>query len=542
MTTMTALIPRPNSMSSASGEFVLDASTRISAPDELTGVASWLAGALRPATGLPLREGDGDGTGITLALSNRLGPEAYRLETTPGGVRITGGDAAGVFYGAQVLLQLLPPAIYRKARVEGTHWAVPAVTIEDSPRFTWRGVMLDVARHFMPKHDVLRFIDLLAMHRFNTLHLHLTEDQGWRIEIKRYPLLTEVGSWRHETQVGGALDSPTDGRPHGGFYTQDDIREIVAYASERAITIVPEIDVPGHSQAAIAAYPELGVGGQPREVFTRFGVNYNVLNTEESTVRFYLDVFDEVMDLFPGEFIGVGGDECPKEQWMADSRTQQLLRERGLADEEELQTWFIRRLDDHITARGRRLYGWDEILEGELAPNATVASWRGMTGAAVAIARGHDVVACPDDVVYLDYRQSELPDEPIPVSISLTLEDVYAFEPVPAGLTDEEAKHVLGGQANIWTEHMDSPRTVDYFAFPRLCAVAEALWSSGDRSFGEFKNRLDSHLARLDSVGVEYRHESGPLPWQKRPGIPGRPASREERALAIAELVANIAN
>jgi hexosaminidase len=389
---------------------------------------------------------------------------------------------------------------------------------------------------------VLRFIDLLAMHRFNTLHLHLTEDQGWRIEIKRYPLLTEVGSWRHETQVGGALDSPTDGRPHGGFYTQDDIREIVAYASERAITIVPEIDVPGHSQAAIAAYPELGVGGQPREVFTRFGVNYNVLNTEESTVRFYLDVFDEVMDLFPGEFIGVGGDECPKEQWMADSRTQQLLRERGLADEEELQTWFIRRLDDHITARGRRLYGWDEILEGELAPNATVASWRGMTGAAVAIARGHDVVACPDDVVYLDYRQSELPDEPIPVSISLTLEDVYAFEPVPAGLTDEEAKHVLGGQANIWTEHMDSPRTVDYFAFPRLCAVAEALWSSGDRSFGEFKNRLDSHLARLDSVGVEYRHESGPLPWQKRPGIPGRPASREERALAIAELVANIAN
>jgi hexosaminidase len=227
---------------------------------------------------------------------------------------------------------------------------------------------------------------------------------------------------------------------------------------------------------------------------------------------------------------------------MADSRTQQLLRERGLADEEELQTWFIRRLDDHITARGRRLYGWDEILEGELAPNATVASWRGMTGAAVAIARGHDVVACPDDVVYLDYRQSELPDEPIPVSISLTLEDVYAFEPVPAGLTDEEAKHVLGGQANIWTEHMDSPRTVDYFAFPRLCAVAEALWSSGDRSFGEFKNRLDSHLARLDSVGVEYRHESGPLPWQKRPGIPGRPASREERALAIAELVANIAN
>jgi len=537
---MTALIPRPHSVSDAPGEFVLDASTRISAPDELADVAFWLAGALRPATGLPLREGSGDGSGITLELSGHLGTEGYRLQATPGGVRISGGSAAGVFYGAQVLLQLLPPAVYRKGIVQGVRWAVPAVTIEDSPRFPWRGVMLDVARHFMPKHDVLRFIDLLAMHRFNTLHLHLTEDQGWRIEIKRYPRLTEIGSWRSETQVGGAFDSPTDGRPHGGFYTQDDIREIVSYASARAITIVPEIDVPGHSQAAIAAYPELGVSREPLEVFTRFGINFNVLNTEESTVQFYLDVFDEVMDLFPGEFIGVGGDECPKDQWMADPRTQQLMRERGLADEEELQTWFIRRLDDHITARGRRLYGWDEILEGELAPNATVASWRGMTGAAVAIKRGHDVVACPDDVVYLDYRQSELPDEPIPVSISLTLEDVYAFEPVPAGLSDEEAKHVLGGQANIWTEHMDSPRTVDYFAFPRLCAVAEALWYSGERSFRDFRYRLDTHLARLDAFGVEYRHESGPLPWQKRPGIPGRPASREERAAAIAELVANI--
>jgi hexosaminidase len=537
---MTALIPRPHSLSDAPGEFVLDASTRISAPDELTEVALWLAGALRPATGLPFREGSGDGSGITLGLSNRLAPEGYSLQTAPGGVRITGGSASGVFYGAQVLLQLLPPAIYRKGIVQGVRWAVPAVSIEDRPRFRWRGVMLDVARHFMPKHDVLRFIDLLAMHRFNTLHLHLTEDQGWRIEIKRYPRLTEIGSWRTETQVGGALDSPADGRPHGGFYTQDDIREIVAYASARAITIVPEIDVPGHSQAAIAAYPELGVSGEPLEVFTRFGINFNVLNTEESTVQFYLNVFDEVMDLFPGEFIGVGGDECPKDQWMADPRTQQLMRERGLGDEEELQTWFIRRLDDHITARGRRLYGWDEILEGELAPNATVASWRGMTGAAVAIKRGHDVVACPDDVVYLDYRQTELPDEPIPVSISLTLEDVYAFEPVPAGLSDEEAEHVLGGQANIWTEHMDSPRTVDYFAFPRLCAVAEALWYGGERSFPDFRNRLDTHFARLDAFGVEYRHESGPLPWQKRPGIPGRPASREERAAAIAELVANI--
>ncbi|MFD3448646.1 beta-N-acetylhexosaminidase [Microbacteriaceae bacterium 4G12] len=538
---MTALLPRPNSLTDGSGEYLLDASTRITAPDELAGVAAWLVGALRPATGLPLREGNGDGSGITLTLSSDLGPEGYRLESSPAGVRIEGGDLSGASYGAQVLLQLLSPAVYRKAPVKGVRWAVPAVTVEDSPRFAWRGVMLDVARHFLPKHDVLRFLDVMAMHRFNTLHLHLTEDQGWRIEILRYPRLTDVGSWRRETQVGGAPDSPTDGRPHGGFYTQDDIREIVAYASARAITVVPEIDVPGHSQAAIAAYPELGVSGEPLEVFTRFGINYNVLNTEESTVQFYLNVFDEVMDLFPSPFIGVGGDECTKEQWAGDARTQELMRERGLADEEELQTWFIRRLDDHISARGRRLYGWDEILEGELAPSATVASWRGMTGARVALRRGHDVVACPDDVVYLDYRQSELPDEPIPVSISLTLEDVYAFDPVPSGITEEEATHVLGGQANIWTEHMDNPRTIDYFAYPRLCAVAEALWSSGERSFAEFTERLEVHLARLDAVGVEYRHADGPRPWQTRPGIPGRPATREERAVYMAEVVANIA-
>jgi hexosaminidase len=553
------LLPRVDQLTRASGAYLLDAATRVSAPDELAGTVAWLQAALRPATGLPLRDGDGDGSGITLDLDPSLDDEGYRLEVRPAGVRVTGGSAAGVFYGAQVLRQLLPPEIHRRALVEGVEWSVPAVDVADSPRFGWRGMHLDVARHFLPTHDVMRLIDLMAMHRLNTLHWHLTEDQGWRIEILKYPRLTEVGAWRASSQVGAGPEATQDGRPHGGFYTQADIREVVAYAAARHVTVVPEIDVPGHSMAAITAYPHLGVGAvevggrpvpEPRQIAvgTEWGIFDDVLNTEQSTVDFYQDVLTEVMDLFPGTWIGVGGDECPKAQWKTDPRTQELMRERGLADEEQLQAWFIGQLDEHVTAAGRRTFGWDEILEGHgadgarpMSPGATVASWRGMTGAVTAARLGYDVVACPDDQVYLDYRQSDSPDEPIPVSIVLGLEDVYAFEPVPAELTTEEARHVLGGQANVWTEHMDSPRTVDFLVFPRLCAVADVLWSDAPRDFAGFSARLDHHLLRLDAAGVEYHRASGPLPWQTRPGVPGRPASREDRAAYIAEITANIA-
>jgi hexosaminidase len=392
----------------------------------------------------------------------------------------------------------------------------------------------------MPKHDVLRFIDLIAMHKLNVLHLHLTDDQGWRIEIKRYPRLATVGGWRRESQVGAGPEAGTDGRPHGGYYTQDDIREIVAYAAERFVTVVPEIESPGHVQAAIAAYPELGVTGEPLGVFTRWGINPNVLRVNDHTVEFFTNVLDEVMELFPSAYIGVGGDECPKQQWRDDPATQQRMRELGLTDEDQLQSWFITRLGDHLSARGRRLFGWDEILEGGLAPGAVVASWRGLTGAITAARTGHDVVVCPDDGVYLDYRQSDADDEPIPVGLVLTVEDVYNFDPVPAELSAAEVGHVLGGQANIWTEHMDSPRTVDFFAFPRLCAVSEALWGGPERDFADFSRRLELHLARLDAIGVEYHRADGPLPWQARPGVQGRPRTREERAAQIAEMTANI--
>ncbi|WP_269044666.1 beta-N-acetylhexosaminidase [Paenarthrobacter sp. Z7-10] len=534
-----SLIPRPVSVTQGDGVFVLDAATAVDAPAALRGVAAWLQGALRPATGLQIAAGVGGN--VVLLTEPGLAAEGFELTVTPAEVRIAGGSAAGVFYGCQALLGLLPPAIHRRAPVAGIRWQIPTGTVHDAPRFGWRGVMLDVARHFLPKREVFRFLDLMAMHRLNMLHLHLTDDQGWRLEIRRYPRLTEIGAWRRETQVGAGPDAPGNGRPHGGFYSQDDIREIVAYAAERFITVVPEIESPGHVQAALAAYPQLGVSGGNLEVFTRWGINYNVLNMAETTVRFFTDVLNEVMDLFPSPYIGVGGDECPKDQWILDPRTQQRIAELGLADEEELQSWFIRRLNDHLRSAGRSLFGWDEILEGGGAPGATVASWRGTAGAVAAARSGCDVVSCPDDQAYLDYRQSDSPREPIPVSVVLTLRDVYHFDPVPAQLTAAEAEHVLGGQGNIWTEHMDSPRTVDYFAFPRLCALAEALWSAKGGDFEDFDRRLQLHLARLDALGVEYRRAAGPLPWQQRPGVPGRPETQDQRAAHIAALVANIA-
>jgi hexosaminidase len=543
-----AVVPAPTSLTEGSGAFALHDRVRIVAPGELSRTVAWLQSALRPATGLLLAAAGPDwrsaDRAIVVGLDTRLEPSGYRLEVTVDGIVLQGADEAGLFAGCQTLLQLLPPDIYRRARVADVEWVIPAVSIADAPRFEWRGAMLDVARHFMPKNDVLRFIDLMAMHKLNTLHWHLSDDQGWRVEILRYPRLTEIGSWRRETQVGAVAGSPTDGRPHGGFYTQADIREIVAYAAERHITVVPEIDVPGHSQAAIAAYPELGVGGEARlrQVHTGWGVILDVLNMEESTVEFYRGVLDEIIDLFPSPYIGIGGDECPRDQWRSDPRTQELMRERGLTDESQLQTWFMARLDEHVTSRGRRSVGWDEILEGDVSRSTVVLSWRGMTGAVTAARRGHDVVSCPDDQVYLDYRQSERPDEPIPVAIPLTLRDVYAFEPVPESLTPDEATRILGGQGNIWTEHMDSPRTVDYFAFPRLCALAEVLWSGPGGDFDDFAGRLDTHLARLDAIGVEYRRADGPRPWQTRPGVVGRPSTREEREAYFAELIAAIAD
>ncbi|WP_190201534.1 beta-N-acetylhexosaminidase [Streptomyces djakartensis] len=533
---MTDLIPAPRDVVAGSGEVRLTAHSRLYADAATEGVGHWLRTVLREATGLPLREGrelgDAGGDGIGLQLDTDLGPEEYRLVSDQNGVLVEGGSAAGAFWGAQTLRQLLGPDAYRRAPLDRHRtWAVPHVTIADAPRFPWRGLMLDVARHFTPKEGVLRCLDLMAAHKLNVFHFHLTDDQGWRLEIRRHPLLTEIGSWRARTKTGHGTSPLWEEKPHGGHYTQDDIREIVAYAAERHITVVPEIDVPGHSQAAIAAYPELGntdvIDTTALSVRDTWGVNPNVLAPTDNTLRFYEGVFEEVLELFPSEFVHVGGDECPKGQWRRSATAQARIRELGLADEDELQSWFIGHFDDWLSARGRRLIGWDEILEGGLARGAAVSSWRGYAGGVAAARAGHDVVMCPEQQVYLDHRQSPGPDEPVPIGWVRTLEDVYRFEPVPPELSPEEARHVLGTQANVWTEVMEDQARVDYQTFPRLAAFAEVAWSDlpapAARDFTGFERRMTAHYRRLDALGVAYRPPSGPLPWQRRPGVPGRP-------------------
>ncbi|MYV89806.1 beta-N-acetylhexosaminidase [Streptomyces sp. SID1034] len=541
------LIPAPRTTHQADAPNRLTPATTLHTAPGTEPLAALLRGTIGAATGLALPEGGGDGEGdgntdrIVLRLDPDLpgGPEAYRLSTDRTlqnvAALVEGATPAGVFRGMQTLRQLLGPEAFRRAPVAaGRDWTLPGVTIEDSPRFGWRGLMLDVARHFMPKDGVLRYLDLIAAHKLNVFHFHLTDDQGWRIEIKRYPRLTEVGAWRSRTKWGHRASPLWDEKPHGGYYTQDDIREIVAYAAERHIRVVPEIDLPGHSQAAIAAYPELGntdvIDTASLSVWDTWGVNPNVLAPTDNTLRFYEGVLEEVLDLFPEDvspFIHIGGDECPKEQWQKSDVAQDRIRELGLGGENELQSWIIRHFDTWLSARGRRLIGWDEILEGGLAPGAAVSSWRGYGAGIAAAEAGHDVVMCPEQYVYLDHRQAPGADEPVPIGFVRTLEDVYRFEPVPPQLGPEAAAHVLGTQANAWTEVMENQSRVDYQVFPRLAAFAEVAWSAlpapAERDFADFERRMAAHYKRLDALGVDYRPPAGPLPWQQRPGVVGRP-------------------
>ncbi|MDT0435813.1 MULTISPECIES: beta-N-acetylhexosaminidase [Streptomyces] len=529
------LIPAPRSVGTPSPDGpLLDAGTVLWAGPGTGTTERALRATLGAAFGLALPPGPADTPGaVRLLVDDTLPPEGYRLTTRAAdGVEIRGGDPAGVFWGAQTLRQLLGPHAFRRAPVApGGPPRLPELTVEDAPRFRWRGVMLDVARHFMPKDGVLRHLDLMAAHKLNVFHFHLTDDQGWRVEIERWPKLTATGSWRARTKFGHRASPLWEEKPHGGFYTQDDIREIVAYAAERHITVVPEIDVPGHSQAAISAYPELGntdvIDTASLSVWDSWGVSPNVLAPTDNTLRFYEGVFEELLGLFPSEFVHIGGDECPKDQWRRSPAAQARITELGLGDEDGLQSWFVRHFDTWLADRGRRLIGWDEILEGGLAPGATVSSWRGYAGGIAAARSGHDVVMCPEQHVYLDHRQDGGADEPVPIGYVRTLEDVYRFEPVPPQLTPEEARHVLGTQANLWTEVMENPARVDYQAFPRLVALAEVAWSAlpapAERDFDGFERRMTAHYRRLDALGVGYRPPTGPAPWQRRPGVLGRP-------------------
>src|SRR5437667_9680071 len=465
--TSLAVIPRPVHMTRGTGTFLVTPATVVVTDRATRQIGYQLADWLQPASGYRLAVSGAAGTAArTIALRldptrARLGAAGSRLSVSATHIRIQAYRPAGVFYGVETLRQLLPPDIFRAAPVTAVLWTVPAVEIEDMPRFAWRGAHLDVSRSFMPKEFVKKYIDLLALHKLNRFHWHLTDDQGWRIEIKKYPLLTSIGAWRRQSLVGQqrAYADTTqwvyDKIPHGGFYTQDDVREIVAYAQARFITVVPEIEMPGHAQAAIAAYPWLGNTGEQLEVLTHWGVDANILNPSDSAIHFMQDVLTEVLALFPSHWIHTGGHEAVKDQWKTSPLAQTRIRERGLRDENHLQSWMTAQMSQWLAARGRALIGWDEILEGGtegLARNAVVMSWRGIDGGLRAAHAGHDVRMTPTSNTYLDYYQSQnTVNEPLAIGGFLPLETVYAYEPVPPSLDSVHAKRVLGNQSKIWT-------------------------------------------------------------------------------------------
>lgn len=510
-----ALIPRPAVVDARRGQFEIRKTTAVRAPAMFSAVAHRFARDIANATNFDLTvsaPGAAAANSIIIRRDTAIAPEGYQLDVSATAITIRASQPAGAFYALETVKQLLPAAIYRSAPVTGTQWIVPAVHVEDAPRFGWRGMHLDVSRHFMPKEFVKKYIDLLARHKMNRFHWHLTEDQGWRIEIKKYPRLTEVGSCRDQTLVGPYVTDPAkrvfDGVKHCGYYTQDDIREVVAYASERFITIIPEIEMPGHAQAAIAAYPELGVRPDTTvSVLGVWGVSDYIFNANPSTISFLQDVLREVLTLFPGQWIHVGGDEAVKTQWKASPQIQARIKELNLKDEHELQSWFIRQMDSFLTARGRRLVGWDEILEGGLAENATVMSWQGVKGGIAAAQAGHDVIMAPNSHTYFDHLQSrDRKKEPLSIGGFLPLDTVYSFEPIPASLTPEQAKHVLGAQAQLWTEYLPDPKAVEYMMFPRMAALAEAVWTPAPlRNYNEFLSRLQIHTSRLQALDVKFR-------------------------------------
>jgi hexosaminidase len=433
-----------------------------------------------------------------------LGNEGYKLSINEKGVSISANTGAGLFYGVQSLFQLLPAS---SNKIE-----LPFVDIQDQPRFQWRGLHLDVARHFFPVDFIKKYIDAMAHFKLNTFHWHLTEDQGWRIEIKKYPKLQEIAAFRNETVIGHAStkkrNGPAtyDGKRHGGFYTQDEVREVVAYAAQRFITIVPEIEMPGHALAALTAYPHLGCTGGPYEVATTWGVFTDVFCAgKETTFQFLQDVLDEVVPLFPGTYIHIGGDECPKDNWKKCPHCQKRMKTEKLNDEHQLQSYFIQRIEKHLNAKGKRIIGWDEILEGGLAPNAAVMSWRGEEGGIAAAQQNHDVVMTPTSWLYLDYYQDTAKTEPLAIGGFVPLSKVYSYEPLPSQLTAEQAKHILGVQANVWSEYMPDGKQVEYMVYPRAIALAEVAWSSKEnKNYDDFVKRLRTNQHLLDDWKINY--------------------------------------
>ena len=512
------VIPAPATVAPGDSVFAFRADTWISLPRDprVARIARYFAGLLKDRSGVRPLVAKSITSKTRSVIVFRLepgaaqtSPEAYEINISGSQIVVSAADTRGLFYGAVTLWQLCTA----KAAIDSGTIRIRGARITDSPRLAWRGLMLDSARHFQSPQFIMRFIDWMALHKLNVFHWHLTDDQGWRLEIKKYPRLTEVGAWRVPAGAAAAADiDPATGHPrlHGGFYSQEDVRRIVAHAAERNITVVPEIDMPGHATAAIVAYPRLGVTDHPpTAVPSDWGIYTNLYNVEDSTFDFLDDVLDEVMALFPGEYIHVGGDEAAKDQWKASPRVQARMKQLHIADEHALQSYFIQRIERHLKAHGRRLIGWDEILEGGIAPGATIMSWRGLDGAVAAAGAGHDTVLSPWPILYFDNRQGSSSSEPPGRGRVLSLEEVYGFDPMPAGIAPQQRHHVLGLQANVWTEHIRTEDRVAYMTFPRAAAVAEIGWSPPERHhWDDFRRRLSSEFGRYQELGLRYSDDA----------------------------------
>ena len=513
-----SIIPWPQEVQVGKGHFVLNKNTVIVVPKnnaDALRIAQMLADKLKKAAGitLPIRQENLSDRKNSIifglnAGATDLGKEGYKLSVSKQRAQLNANEAAGLFYGLQTIYQLLPAEIESETVMKGIKWLIPGVEIKDVPRFGWRGMHLDVSRHMFSVEFIKKYIDNMAMHKLNTFHWHLTDDQGWRLEIKKYPKLTEIGGWRKETLIGHvAIDTPHrfDGKPYGGYYTQEQAKEIVAYAKDRFITVIPEIDMPGHATAAIAAYPELGDTGKQIDVETYWGVFSNLFNVREETFGFLEDVLTEVMAIFPAEYIHIGGDEAAKDGWKKSAEIQQKIKELGLKDEHELQSYFIKRMERFINAKGRKMIGWYEILEGGLAPNATVMSWQGVEGGILAAKSKHDVIMTPIQHLYFWFYQGNRKTEPLAGDGYLPLEKVYRYEPVPPQLKPEETKYILGAQACAWTEYMPDESTVEYMVFPRISALSEVVWSPKEvKDWKGFTDRLGKQYKRYDYRKINY--------------------------------------
>ena len=505
-----SIVPIPRSVIVGTGSLDLnsDAGVHLTDPNDskTQEVFDIWAAPYRKSGALALSESGDSDSAIKVGIDGQGAAESYRLSVTTEGITLNAADYAGLFYGLQTLSQLMPPDAVTSSDVSS--FDLPVLEIDDAPRFTYRGVHLDVARHFFPPEFIKHYIDLLALYKINRFHWHLTEDQGWRIEIDQYPKLTEVAAFREQTQIGHGLDEfQGDGVRYGGFYTKEEIREIVAYAQARNVMIIPEIEMPGHATAALAAYPELACTEGPFEVAMTWGIFEDIYCPYEETFEFLENVLLEVIDLFPGDYIHIGGDEAPKTRWEESEYVQDLMVREGFNDVEQVQGYFIRRIEKFLNEQGKRLIGWDEIIEGGLPPNATVMSWRGTIGGIEASRRGHDVVMTPYSHLYLDYYQSaDQENEPFAIGGFLPLDTVYSYEPVPSQLRERDKTRIIGAQANVWTEYMKTGEHVEYMLLPRMLALAEVVWSPAEaKNFTSFLKRIEWHLDRFDALGVNYR-------------------------------------